>query len=168
MHKFSTPNRFNSETDKPIIALALFALDGQPSQASINAQSGEEDLLSPLAQDSKDNFRVSNFGGLVKITPFQVYRPGSDSQPMTQSCGQSQPVAPNSFPSNTDDSAPSNSGSDINNANQKNFGDASSPDSASPLNPPRGILKKGARTRYSQMGNFLPLQLGETGRRRFL
>lgn len=164
MHKFSAPNRFNSKTDKAVVALALFALEEQPSHPCIDVHDGEEDLLTPVAQDSKDNFCFSNFGGLVKTTPFQVYRPGSNSQAITHSGDQIQPAVANSFPSNTEESGPTNSGEHISdsNANQKSFADSSSPDSSSPFNP-KGILKKGVRTRYSQIGNFIPLQLGENG-----
>lgn len=141
MHKLSRPAFIDISFYKPLLGAALHVQEDYAARQATTIQDGEEDLLSPGLQDSKENFRFSNFDKLVKQTPFQTYSPQSGSPLIGQTRAQGAAVVPTP------------TGAEF--LGLQSTGFASGFDSfdavhTNSLSQVRSILKKGAKSRYSQ------------------
>lgn len=73
MHKISRPAKLQTKLANPLLGIANFTKEKLISIEDTDVSPNEEDILSPSIRDSKENFSFSNFGKIVKQTPFQTY-----------------------------------------------------------------------------------------------
>lgn len=74
MQKLDPATRRMIEAFKPCIATALFATESCSSKADLKFTDQTEGVLSPgLKHEAASDFKFSNFGKLVKPTPFQTF-----------------------------------------------------------------------------------------------
>lgn len=126
MNKLSSPALIEVNRTKALFAFALFAQEELPAAKLAHLSDNEEDLSALELDDSIKTVNQSNFGQLVKQTPFQTFSPQANT-PTT--------VKNNTLTKILDCADVSNYTTEA---------------SITHLNS-RGILKKGAKARYSQI-----------------
>lgn len=160
MHKFSRPAKLQTTLTKCLLGSAIRVKERAFSPSNGDVSTHEEDLLSPSIEDSKENFTFSNFGQIIKQTPFQTFS-SQPSTPDTIHSGRNE-LSPVRLGNAFDYLGPLSAGlannhfdasdrsfvSDLDSSNVSNF----------PLPAPKSILKKGSKSRYSQSDSSLQIR----------